>query len=318
MSDNLKDNILLIGAGQMAYDYAKVLESFQLSYSIICRSINSADKLSKKINKNVYSGGVENFLERSDIIYKMAIIAVGVGDLSKVARILIKNAIKDILIEKPGGIDTKDIASLAMTAKKSSTNIYVAYNRRFYSSTIKAREIINKDGGLKSFKFDFSEWSSVVTSVHKNEDILRNWFLINSSHVIDLAFFVGGVPIEITSYNYSYLSWHPSGSVFTGSGITNMDIPFSYHANWNSPGRWSIEFFTKRHRVILCPLEELKIQNHKSLIIKKVEIDSSKDTNYKPGLYLQVLSFINDKNDLVKIEDHANSLWYYLKINGNK
>ena len=74
------------------------------------------------------------------------------------------------------------------------------------------------------------------------------------------------------------------------------------------------EFFTKRHRVILCPLEELKIQNHKkSLTIKKVEI-----LNYKPGLYLQVLSFINEKNDLVKIEDHANSLWYYLKINGNK
>jgi len=318
MSDNIKNNILLIGAGQMAYDYSKVLDSFQLSYSIIGRSRSSADKLSKKINKKIYSGGVENFLESSDIIYNTAIIAVGVGDLTKVARILIKNAIKDVLIEKPGGIDAKDITSLAITAKKSSTNIYVAYNRRFYSSTIKAMEIINNDGGLKSFKFDFSEWSSIVTSIHKNEDILRNWFLINSSHVIDLAFFIGGIPLEITSFNYSHLAWHPSGSVFTGSGITNMDIPFSYHANWNAPGRWSIEFFTERHRVILCPLEELKIQNHKSLTIEKVEIDNSKDKKYKPGLYLQVLSFINEKSDLVKIEDHAKSLWYYSKINGNK
>ena len=117
----------------------------------------------------------------------MAIIAVGVCDLSMVARILIKNAIKDILIEKPGGLDTKDIASLAITAK-SNTNIYVAYNEDFILLQLK-QEIINEDGGLKSFKFDFSEWSSVVTSIHKNEDILRNWFLINSSHVIDLAFF---------------------------------------------------------------------------------------------------------------------------------
>ena len=87
--------------------------------------------------------------------------------------------------------------------------------------------------------------------------------------------------------------------------------------NWNAPGRWSIEFFTKNHRIILCPLEELKIQNNKNLKIRNVKIDCKYDKQYKPGLFLQISSFLNDKRSLIKIENHASSMWYYAKINGN-
>ena len=301
----------------MAYEYSKVLDSFKVCYTIIGRGKSKANELSNKINKKVYIGGVENFFNKNDNSYKSAIIASGVIDLTNIAKVLIKNSIKSILIEKPGGMNLEDISSLAQWAKKENANIYVAYNRRFYSTTFKAKEIIKKDGGLTSFKFDFTEWSSVVTKFYQNKNILNNWFLINSSHVIDLAFFIGGDPIKIESNIISDLPWHPSGSIFTGSGVTNMEIPFSYHANWNAPGRWSIEFFTKNHRIILCPLEELKIQNNRNLKIRKVRIDCKYDKQYKPGLFMQISSFLNDKKNLIKIENHASSMWYYAKINGN-
>ena len=77
---------------------------------------------------------------------------------------------------------------------------------------------------------------------------LEEWFLQNSSHVIDLAFFIGGHPTDLKSFVSAGASWHPSGTVFSGAGVTSSNALFSYNANWDSAGRWWVEFLTKENR----------------------------------------------------------------------
>jgi hypothetical protein len=72
-----------------------------------------------------------------------------------------------------------------------------------------------------------------------------------------MAFDIIGFPKEITSVQSGIIDWHNSGSIFTGCGISENNIPFTYHADWDSGGRWGIEVFTKENSYSLIPLEQL-------------------------------------------------------------
>ena len=92
---------------------------------------------------------------------------------------------------------------------------------------------------------------------------------------------------------------------------------FSYNANWNSAGRWYSEFLTKRGKYILCPLEKLFFQKRGSLKIKEVVLRSRADKKFKPGFYLQTISFIKSINDdLLSLSEYNGHMNYYKKIAG--
>ena len=84
-----------------------------------------------------------------------------------------------------------------------------------------------------------------------------------------------GMPKTLTSYQSGSLNWHPSGSIFVGSGISENDIPFSYNADWESAGRWGIEVKTKENTYRLIPLEGLFVCHKKSVEWKEILLDIS-------------------------------------------
>ena len=45
------------------------------------------------------------------------------------------------------------------------TDVWLAYNRRFYEASKKAREIILADGGATSLHFEFTEWSHKIREI---------------------------------------------------------------------------------------------------------------------------------------------------------
>lgn len=307
MSDYLKEkNIWLIGAGYMAVEYAKVLQGMNIPFKVVGRGIKSAMNFEKKTRVTVQTGGVNNFLEQTKELPFAAIVAVSVEQLATAALLLLRKGVKRILVEKPAGLNLEELEKLNHETKKQKADIFVAYNRRFYASTLKAKEIINEDGGVTSFNFDFTEWSHIIKDLKKPNIVKKQWFLANSTHVVDLAFFLGGVPKEIKCYTTGGLSWHPSASIFCGAGVTEQGSLFSYHSNWEAPGRWGVEVLTKNHRLILRPLEDLYIQKIGSLISEKVIFDDSLDHKFKPGLYKQVENFINNpiSSYLCRLNDH--------------
>ena len=198
-----------------------------------------------------------------------------------------------------------NLEEISRIASEYNANVYIAYNRRFYASTDKALQIIEEDGGVRDAFFEITEWGSIIGDAVKDRttDIKEEILSSNSSHVIDLFMFFCGEPIDYKCYVKSdpLLSWHKSGCIYAGAGITNKDILFSYHADWNAPGRWGLELLTLKHRIIFRPMEQLKIQNINSVEINDVDLDDDIDKKFKPGLYRQVESFLNDIKDEKKI-----------------
>lgn len=310
-------NIWIIGAGPIAQEYAKVLNSLGYDYTVIGRGEQSADSFNKVVGKEVVTGGLTPFLETDPQIADKAIIATNLDSLSQNTIQLLSYGIKEIFCEKPGFLYPEECAKVYSVAVKQHANVYYAYNRRFFASVLKAQEIIKEDGGVKSFCFEFTEWGHVIESLKKPKGDLENWLYANSSHVIDLAFFLGGEPIELTSYTAGELSWHKP-AIFAGAGITDKGALFSYSANWASPGRWGVEILTAKHRLYLRPMEQLQIQNIGSVAISPVEIDDRLDKEFKPGFYLETKAFLEgDYGRLCSIDEQQIHLTHiYNKIKG--
>lgn len=315
MSDNLKQKVLLVGAGQISVDYFNVLRNLDSDIVVVGRGEKSAKQFFDKTGFKAITGGLSKFLLMNNIVFSKAIVAVGVEELKNTTVQLINHSFNSILVEKPAGLTFQEIQDVASYSEEKNVDVFVAYNRRFYASVKKAQEIILDDGGVTSFNFEFTEWSHVIEKLVKAQGVKENWFLGNSTHVVDLAFYLGGKPKEISGYTIGGLDWHPKASVFTGAGITENGALFSYQANWESPGRWGVEILTKKHRLILRPLEKLQIQNIGSVNIEFVELDCELDKQYKPGLYLQTEYFITNKCQyLLPIQEHLNNCLYYARI----
>jgi predicted dehydrogenase len=314
----IKRNLIwLIGAGPMAIDYAIVLSSLNVEYKAIGRGGNNADLFEKATGQEVITGGLTEYLKNNSQIPSKAIVATGVESLANVTCSLITHGVKEILCEKPGGINRDEIIHVSNQAKKHSSKVLIAYNRRFYSSVIKANEIIRDDGGVTSFNFEFTEWSHIIEKLPNPISIKQNWFLANSTHVVDLAFYLGGKPKTIVSFTSGKLDWHNSSAVFSGAGESEAEALFCYHANWAAPGRWGVEILTRHHRLYFKPMEKLHIQELGSVKLALVEIDEKVDTNYKPGLFLQTKSFLsNSFEEFIDIHEQMEMIPIYDKIAG--
>ncbi len=302
----------------MAKEYAKVLRKLNLPFIVVGRSKETASSFHKIIGLLPATGGIKKWIKDKNKLPTTAIVAVSEEEAGEITRLLIKNGVKKILAEKPGGLNSADLILTAKFAKKFKAKVFIAYNRRFYASTIKAKEIIQKDGGVSSLTFDFTEWSHVIEHLKKTPGVKENWFMANSSHVIDMAFFLGGEPKTLSCYRRGKLKWHSNGAIFTGAGLTDSGALFSYHANWESPGRWGVEILTSRSRLIFRPLEKLQIQKIGSVATEEILLDDKLDKEFKPGVYREVSSFLSDKKNLLTIDQQVKNLSYYIKIGGLK
>jgi predicted dehydrogenase len=309
------DEVWLVGAGYMAKEYAKVLIDLKCQFIVIGRGKDTAAEFEKTMKVSVTRGGINLYLESNHVPPKCAIVAVDAQYLFDTARSLLNFGVQEILLEKPGALTVKDIVKLRNLAAEKRAKIFVAYNRRFYASVFKAKEIVEEDGGCTSFIFEFTEWTHLIRDSNKSPEEKAKWFVANSTHVIDLAFYMGGTPRAIQCFSSGGLDWHPSASIFSGSGITDSGALFSYYANWEAPGRWGVEVLTRKHRLILRPLEELQIQDLGSLEVRKRVLDDELDRSYKPGLYKEVTSFLNGAfGNLKPLADQVRDMKLYYKM----
>ncbi len=316
MSDHV--NVLLVGAGYMGREYGKVLNSMQVPYSVVCRKEESAKRFREEIGVMPVFGGIDKALEEMESLPPKAIVAVSVNQLSETVIKLLKYGIREVLVEKPAGLYKSDFLRIIELCNTKNACVYVAYNRRFYASTEKAIEIIQQDGGVSSYNFEFTEWGYKIEETSHPVEVKEEWLLANSSHVIDLAFFLGGSPIEMSSYCAGSLDWHSRASKYAGAGMTDKGALFSYQANWDAPGRWAVEVLTREHRLYFKPMEKLAVQNRGAVQISEMEIDDKLDIEFKPGLYKQTKAFLSDEKDprLLTIEKQVKHLEFYEKIEG--
>ena len=307
--------IWIIGAGNMAREYAKVLKALDKEFICIGRGEKSAKEFKEATGVEAIEGGLEKYLAIKPALPEAAIVAsVEKSHVSNCIG-LMNYGVRRILCEKPGFLYPTELEEVKKVQEQCGAEIYYAYNRRFYAATLAAEKIIEEDGGLLSFNFEFTEWGHVIATYNFPEETLANWFYANSTHVVDLAFFLGGKPVEMKCFAKDEISWHKPSN-FAGAGITEKGLLFNYQANWDAPGRWAVELLTSRHRIYLKPMEQLQLQDKGSVKVYPVEIDDHLDKEFKPGLYLETKAFLaGERTRLCSLKEqleHVKNI--YLKI----
>lgn len=311
-------SIWLIGAGSMARDYAKVLQSMEQSFVVVGRGKLSAAFFEKETGIKVICGGVKSALRTLEAP-EIAIVAVGIEQLASTATALINGGTRQILLEKPGGLNLVEIDRLNLYAQKHKADVAIAYNRRFYSSVMQARDFINADGGPLSVQFEFTEWSHFIAQMEIAMNIKERWVLGNSSHVIDLVFHLAGMPLDWHCWHKGTIDWHPASARFTGAGITQKGVLFSYLSDWQAPGRWGLEILTKKRRLILRPMEQLKTMDLGSLESELINSSDTLDVEFKPGLYQQIKAFLHSDYTLFcMLPEQVKNIQIYSQMAGYK
>jgi predicted dehydrogenase len=268
--------VLLIGAGWMARQYALALSQMNIkNVTILSRSQEGAARLSHEFGFKTLSSGYERHIPsitRKDLV----IVATPIHLLLPAAIKALKNGQRNILVEKPGSLYYQELQSLVRNLR--GQRVRVAYNRLLYPNMHRLKELLKKEGGATSCTFTFTEWVHTIDFKKERRDAYLRWGISNSLHVIAMAFEIIGMPRRIDARQYGTLRWHPSGSIFVGSGESEQGVPFSYHADWNSAGRWGIEVMTKENSYRLMPLEDLQVCKKGSVNWEKVPFDTAFDT----------------------------------------
>jgi len=216
--------------------------------------------------------------------------------LYEVTKSVIQNGQQNILIEKPGSLYSDELLDLNQNLKNS--RVRIAYNRLTYPNFHKLKSIINEEG-ISSCNFNFTELIHFINFEKYNKIVYSRWGIINSLHVISMVFELIGFPKDHKFYNLGSLEWHPTSSVFVGSGKSEKGILFSYHADWNSAGRWGIEIMTKNNAYRLISLEELFVKYKNTFEWNKVSFNVAYP-GIKQGIAEQI-SVMLEKNLELKI-----------------
>ena len=312
----MTEPILLVGAGAMAVEYVRVLRGLGREVVVLGRGAESARSFAEATGLTPSTGPLEVQLAELDLVPREAIVAVNVVHLAEATTLAAQAGASRILVEKPAALDVEEVNGLVELAATTSTDIRVGYNRRFLSSVLAARQMIDEDGGALSVKFDFSEPSRRIGALGKDERELASWFYANSSHVVDLAFSFAGPCDLAAGITSGAVEWHPDAGVWAGFARSTTGTLLSWHANWIGPGRWGVEVITAERRLILRPLEGLSVQDHSSFAETPVDIDLGPDAEFKPGLFRQVEAFLSGaaSEHLLDITDHARNWPVYEAI----
>jgi predicted dehydrogenase len=289
------NKVILVGTGPMAIDYVNVLKALEVEFIVVGRGEKSAKEFHSKTGVLPLIGGIEIFFEKNQVSNNTCfIISTGTEALMTVLLEVVKNNFSSILIEKPGAISIRELIKYEKDLIPFHKKIFIAYNRRFYSSVYELEKLVKEDDGMQSMFFEFTEWSHKIEPLIKPEGVKENWFFANSTHVIDLSFFLAGTPLNWKAFSRNgNLTWHKKTN-YVGAGYTDKNVLFSYISNWESAGRWSIEILTKNRRLFLRPLEKISIQEKGSIIVEEHLFDDEIDQLYKPGLYKQISALLNE------------------------
>ena len=295
-----KIKVAFIGCGNIAYFHYDVLNALGINVIATAARSNSTN-IVKFVS--TYSAIVpyDNYkcmikCEKPDAIFLLT-------SWDQTENILFDLAEYDIpiLSEKPVALTPNKVESLINLYEKKKSKLLVGYNRRFYDfiPEIK-RKLTNLN--ISAVEIHIPESSSGINDYN----LLNNLFIQNSSHVIDIFYYLMNEPeIHIDKIKRA-LSPHNNKPAGYNAFLSSDDIPVHLIANWNSPSNFGIKFHSENFLVELLPLEVATLYNGFEIIEPsqnnpirrykpKVESQyyiSEKSAKFKPGFLNQAINFI--------------------------
>ena len=219
-----------------------------------------------------------------------------------------------ILFEKPVGLNlnqTNQINEMFKNKKK----LFVALNRRFYKSTMLAKNYLQNSKEKKIITiYDQENTFSAKRNGHHKLTI-KNWMYANSVHLVDLIkFFINSKIVKINKNNIKSKNSLIYNSIIN---FSNGDI-VEFKSFWNRPAPWKINISTDTMFIELMPIENIRFIPIKKKFDFADLKSNKKDQNFKPGFLLQSEHFVkelkNKKNNLVKLSEYNQTVLLINKI----
>ena len=247
----------VIGSGPMGRHYVDALRTLGVRRIRVCsRSAEQLAAFHGIEGMTTVSGGIERLACHAQP-EELAIVATPIAVLVPAAERLAQLGFRRLLIEKPASLWSEEIRRLATALEAKGIEGVCAYNRVAYPSFHEAAACAARDGSITSCAYTFTEMIKPHWPTKFPAEELARWGIANSLHVMSLAHGLIGWPASFEGHRTGSIAWHPTGAVFVGSGLSERGIPFAYHADWGSTGRWSVEIHTPVASYRLCPLEQV-------------------------------------------------------------
>lgn len=254
-ADRSRSAATVVGFGRMGRQYVAALQALGVGRLRVCsRSPQPLEALQGAKGVESLAGGFER-LSCTPQPEELGIVATPTPSATAAAARLATLGFRRLLIEKPVALSVGEVERLADTLAQAGVEAFCAYNRVAYPSCQEVRARVAQEGGITSCTYTFTEMIQPDWPQRFAAEELARWGIANSLHVMSLAHGLIGWPTQWAGHRAGHLAWHEAGTVFVGSGVSERGIPFSYHADWGSTGRWSVEVHTAVSSYRFCPLE---------------------------------------------------------------
>jgi predicted dehydrogenase len=302
--------VAFVGAGYMATEHMRAFASLpdvEIA-GIYSRTRERAEKLAASFGARVCDSV-------SDLYAKTGadLVVVTVVELSMAEAALECFAHPwTVLLEKPAGYNLQDATRIRDAAARAHSSAFVAFNRRAYSSTRKALELLRGHSSERFIKvIDQQDQQAAILQNNQPELVARNYMFANSIHLIDYFRVLARGEVAETE---PIVRWTPEkpGLVLAKINFTSGDVGV-YEGIWNGPGPWIVSVNTPEQRIEMRPLEQATVQLRGTRVVTKLDIDPD-DTAYKPGLRYQATQAVaavrEEPANLATIEDS----WHSMKL----
>jgi predicted dehydrogenase len=315
----LKDKsirVAFIGAGYMISEHIKAFSAIE---GVVLAGISSRTQSKAMALKEQYA--IEHCCDSVDDLYQKSqadLVVVGVSELAAPA-VVEQCGQYDwtILAEKPVAHDLPSALALNEKLGAKATDVYVAHNRRTYSSVLGVSSLLETTSGVRVVKIIDQEDTKAALEMGFPKVVTENWMYANSIHLIDLFHvFARG---EATSVDIIYDTKNGdtrflSAKIHFDSGDIGI-----YEANWNAPGPWRVSISTAEKYLDMAPVEQAAYQNYGSRQWHPVTI-SADDSDFKPGLKVQaelaVKAALGEPVSLTSLADSLKTMTLIKQIYG--
>jgi predicted dehydrogenase len=189
-----------------------------------------------------------------------------------------------VLAEKPAGYDLADAERICAAAAARRHQVRVALNRRQYSATRRALELLRGDPGARFIRVQDQQDQAAALAAGQPAKVVENWMYANSIHVIDYFRTFGRG--EITAVQ-PVVEWRPAqpGVVVARIEYSSGDLGL-YEGIWNGPGPWAVTVSTPSQRLEMRPLEQLGVQKRGERRLEAQPVHEW-DSAFKAGFRVQ-------------------------------
>jgi predicted dehydrogenase len=284
MDSNVKTiKVAFIGAGYMASEHIKAFADIPNVFlaGIQSRTKSKAEALASKYNIGKTYTTIPELYEgtKADLV----VVTVPILTMNEVSKACFKFPWV-VLLEKPAGYNLEDAQDIFKASQKAGGKVFVALNRRFYSSTVSVFEDLGKLKGQRFIKVQDQQIQRVELEAGQPELVVKNYMYANSIHTIDYFRNLGRGKIASV---HPIVKWDPHnpGIVIAKIEFESGDLGL-YEGIWNGPGPWAVTVNTEEKRWEMRPLEKATFQLAGKRTLESVELHAW-DQQFKPGLRLQ-------------------------------